>query len=214
MILNKHRVISVVGAGGKTTYIHRLRAVYKSNNVKCLVTTTTHMMIEADTDISEDAAVIADKLNRCGYCMAGSICANDSRKITALPQHVLEEVIPHCECVLIEADGAKHYSAKYPAECEPVIYQSSDEVVVIMGLEAIGKRVGEAVFRYECMKNTYNIDEDTIVTFELLSTIVHEVYYPRIEKVAPNADVTVLYSKLTEGQLEFISECEAHSLYE
>ena len=48
-------MISVVGSGGKTTLIKKLAAQYHSEGRSVLVTTTTHMFIENETLLSDDA---------------------------------------------------------------------------------------------------------------------------------------------------------------
>ena len=45
------KVISIVGAGGKTTLVHKLAREYHRRGKGVLVTTTTHMYVEADTDL-------------------------------------------------------------------------------------------------------------------------------------------------------------------
>ena len=42
-------IISVIGSGGKTTYIRELKDKYVSMNKTVLMCTTTHMLIEEDT---------------------------------------------------------------------------------------------------------------------------------------------------------------------
>ena len=49
------KIISVIGAGGKTTLIHRLAEEYQRKGNAVLVTTTTHMFAEPGTDLSGDA---------------------------------------------------------------------------------------------------------------------------------------------------------------
>ena len=47
-------IISVIGSGGKTTYIHELKDKYVSLNKSVLMCTTTHMLIEEDTLVDQD----------------------------------------------------------------------------------------------------------------------------------------------------------------
>ena len=42
-------IISIIGSGGKTTYIRELKDKYVSMNKTVLMCTTTHMLIEEDT---------------------------------------------------------------------------------------------------------------------------------------------------------------------
>ncbi len=56
------KVISIVGAGGKTTLVHKLAREYHRRGKGVLVTTTTHMYVEADTDLSCDFFALRDKI--------------------------------------------------------------------------------------------------------------------------------------------------------
>ena len=49
------KIIAVVGAGGKTTYIKNKAKEFLAQGKKVFVTTTTHMMKETDTCVSDDA---------------------------------------------------------------------------------------------------------------------------------------------------------------
>ena len=117
------KIISVIGAGGKTTLIHRLAEEYQRKGNAVLVTTTTHMFAEPGTDLSGDAFSIREKLQRDHYCMAGIQCSENPQKMQALPEHTLRELLHYADIVLIEADGAKHHSLKYPSGAEPVIFR-------------------------------------------------------------------------------------------
>ena len=64
-------IISIIGAGGKTTLIHRLADEYRKQNNKVLICTTTHMFREPETDISCNAEQIIAKMEQQGSCMAG-----------------------------------------------------------------------------------------------------------------------------------------------
>ena len=77
------KIISVIGAGGKTTLIHRLAEEYQRKGNSVLVTTTTHMFAEPGTDLSCDAFSVKAKLQKDHYCMAGS----DALKIPEKCRH-------------------------------------------------------------------------------------------------------------------------------
>lgn len=209
------KVISVVGAGGKTSYIHRLKDEITLTGKTCLVTTTTHMMLETDTDISCDKSVILQKLIEYGYCMAGRLCEDNPKKITAPDEDLLTDLIGACDYCLIEADGARHYNVKYPGNNEPNVYANSDEVVVIMGLEAIGNTIENSIFRYELLLDDFDLCKNDIVTFDLINRIVSDVYIPKINNTVPNAEIKVTYSVRNEcGKLDFLDFEEAAGLYE
>ena len=77
----KNKIIAVIGAGGKTTLIHRLAEEYRRKGASVLVSTTTHMLVEPDTDLSCDSFAIMEKIkkDRILYgrsCLPGKFCKN------------------------------------------------------------------------------------------------------------------------------------------
>ena len=95
-------IISVVGSGGKTTLIKKLAARYRSEGKTVLVTTTTHMFIEADTLLTDDADTIIGVLLETGYAMAG---IPDGQKIKALSKETFDGICDFADVILVEADG-------------------------------------------------------------------------------------------------------------
>ena len=151
--MHKPLIISVVGAGGKTTHIHRLAEKYLKQGKKVLVITTTHMYLEKDTilelenDMETSVGRMKDALAQ-GFCMAGSPC-EEERKMGPLSDHVTEQILPAADVVLVEADGAKHRLIKYPDSTEPVIYPGSSEIHIVMGMAAAGKKCRDVAHRTE-----------------------------------------------------------------
>ena len=76
-------MIAVVGSGGKTTLLKKLAAQYREDGKTVFVTTTTHMFIEEDTLLTDDADTIIHRLKEKGYVMAG---IPEGEKIKALSQ--------------------------------------------------------------------------------------------------------------------------------
>ena len=83
-------VIAVVGSGGKTTKIHQLTEQYRKEGNKVFVTTTTHMYREEGCILSGNVEEIIQRLNDCGYCMAGMPAEHEKMKV--LPPDVYEEI--------------------------------------------------------------------------------------------------------------------------
>ena len=97
-------IIAVVGSGGKTTLIKKLAAKYRSAGKTVLVTTTTHMFIEADTLLTDDADTILRTLRETGYAMAG---IPEGIKIKALSPETFEAVCAAADVVLVDGDDAR-----------------------------------------------------------------------------------------------------------
>ena len=154
------KIISVIGAGGKTTLIHRLAEEYQRKGNAVLVTTTTHMFAEPGTDLSGDAFSIREKLQRDHYCMAGIQCSENPQKMQALPEHTLRELLHYADIALIEADGAKHHSLKYPSGAEPVIFSGTTDLYLVLGTWDIGKPCKKVIFRFDEMQKEELIRDD------------------------------------------------------
>lgn len=166
------KVISIVGAGGKTTLVHKLAREYHRSGKGVLVTTTTHMYVEADTDLSCDFFALRDKIIKDGYCMAGKKISEQSKpKMCGLPYDLLDKLIKDMpqalDYVIIEADGAKHHSLKYPAADEPVIYPLTTDVIIVLGTWEKGRPCKDVVFRYELMQKELGTAEDAVLMIRL-----------------------------------------------
>ena len=143
-------IIAVVGSGGKTTLIKKLAEQYRAEGKSVLVTTTTHMFIEEDTLLTDDADNILRALEESGYAMAGIPAGI---KFRALSPETFRAVCAQADVVLVEADGSKHMPLKFPNATEPVIPENTDEIIVVCGLNALGQKAKEVCHRLELVKN-------------------------------------------------------------
>lgn len=205
-------VISVVGAGGKTTLINRMRNQHINDGKRVLVTTTTHMFRTEDTDISCNKDSICDKIRISNYCIAGVLDADNPCKITSLPDNMLDGIWDYADVMLIEADGAKHYSVKFPREDEPVIYEKTDEIIIVMGLWDIGRLISDSVFRYEVLSDG-NIIKNNLLSISFIENVLIAEYERKIKENNFQGKVTVLFSDKIDGELVFYSPKEAHRIY-
>lgn len=181
-------IIAVVGSGGKTTLIKKLSAQYRSEGKTVLVTTTTHMFIEEDTLLTDDADTIIGALRETGYAMAG---IPDGTKIRALSKDTFKAVCACADVVLVEADGSKHLPLKYPNAAEPVIPEHTDEIIVVCGLNAIGQRAKDVCHRLELVKACLDIEDYTIIDPVHIQKLIAEAYLKPLNKAYPKAKITV-----------------------
>ena len=70
-------------------------------------------------------------------------------KLIAPGADLLRQVLERCDVAIIEADGAKQMPCKLPAEHEPVLLPASDIVIAVAGLDALGRSLEEACFRWQ-----------------------------------------------------------------
>lgn len=175
-----------VGAGGKTTLIHEQAARYRAQGKRVFVTTSTHMFIEPDTVLSDDPDVILAQLNRTGYVMAG---IPEGEKIRSLSSETYERVCSYADVVLLEADGSNRKPVKCPNSTEPVLPDNVEEIVVVCGLQAIGKPLIEIAHRPELVKACLGAQDDTIITLEHIAVLLREGYLRPLRKRYKNVSV-------------------------
>ena len=168
-------IISVIGSGGKTTYIHELKDKYVAQGKTVLMCTSTHMLIEEDTLIDPSYDEIMKKIETYGYCHAGNRSSED--KIKSLDLGLLDALKSVVDVILMEADGSKHLPLKYPNENEPVLDSDTDEVVLISNLNGLNKPVKDVVHRYELT----NLDPNELVTPEMMQRLIR-VYLRKLNK--------------------------------
>lgn len=206
-------IISVIGAGGKTTLIHRLADEYRKQNKKVLICTTTHMFLEADTDISCNAEQIIARLEQRGICMTGKQDQENPDKIVGLPEDVLRCVMDHADVTLIEADGSKHMPIKYPGDHEPVLYPDTTKVILVMGLWTLGQPIKKTVFRYEEMLKRFGWCAEDTLTFEMLNVIIRDGYRKKLLTEEKHIQIQVLFTEKNNGELRYIGYEEARKKY-
>jgi xanthine dehydrogenase accessory factor len=182
-------IISVVGSGGKTTLIKKLAARYRREGKTVLVTTTTHMYLEEDTLLTDDANAILQALKATGYVMAG---VPVGPKIKALSKATFDAVCGCADVVLVEADGSKGLPLKYPNATEPVIPENTDEILVVCGLNAIGQPAKAVCHRLELVTACLGIREDTVITAAHVQKLVTEGYLKPLKAAFPGAKVTLM----------------------
>ena len=116
-----------------------------------IVTTTTHILREDSpfflSGYSEEK--IRGILDQYGQVWVGDPAPEG--KLMKLPDDAFEKLMKLAAQipVLIEADGAKRFPLKVPAEHEPVIPEMTTHVLSVYGLDIIGEKIEETVFRPE-----------------------------------------------------------------
>ena len=154
-------VISLVGAGGKTTLMFRMARELAAAGETVLTTTTTRIyrpggeqsrevVVAAPSDALADLAVRLRKGRRHVTAAAGY--RPESGKLVGFSPSTLDAIRESglFRWILVEADGAAHRPLKAPAAHEPVIPSCTDWVIGVVGLDAVGKPMTSRwVFRPE-----------------------------------------------------------------
>lgn len=169
-------MISLIGAGGKTTILFRLAKEQREKGCKILVTTTTKIFkpskphVERLFLVQDVNALIAESRNISRPAVIGAgYGVDDEGKLLGLPAPWLDEIQESAEfdTILVEADGAASRLFKVPSELEPVIPTLSSLVVWSMALKVIGKPLdANSVHRAERALALLGVSPGTVLSQE------------------------------------------------
>ncbi|OGA96763.1 MAG: hypothetical protein A3G27_18945 [Betaproteobacteria bacterium RIFCSPLOWO2_12_FULL_66_14] len=137
------RVISLCGAGGKTTLMFALAREFVARGERVLVTTTTK--------IARAEAAGAEAGGRTAMLLFSGVTP-DGRKLSGIRPELVNALSRTGEFdrILVEADGAARRPLKASAPHEPVIPSSTDALIAVAGLNGLGLPLQEVnVFRAE-----------------------------------------------------------------
>ncbi len=142
-------MVSLVGAGGKTSLMYRLARELTGAGGTVLTTTTTKIL-RPTSDQSPSfllAGSVSEIIDRAGPMLTENrhITAAAGEKTLGKLMGYAPETIdalhraPLFSWIIVEADGASRMPLKAPADHEPVIPLSSEWVIGVAGLDAVGK---------------------------------------------------------------------------
>lgn len=158
-------VAAVIGSGGKSTLLHTLAQELTGRVLLC---TSTHFQPYADLPTVTNPT--PDSL-RQAFSQHAAVCAgriNAENKLTdcGLSYAELADIADY---VLVEADGSRRLPLKAHACYEPVIPPESRQVICVVGLSGLHRRVCEAVHRPELFCALTGCAPTDEVTAELIA---------------------------------------------
>lgn len=202
-------IYAVVGSGGKTSLVHRLAEEYRKQGKRVFVTTSTHMAIEPDTLLTDDAETIIREMEEKGYVMAGLPAG---KRIQELSAETYKKVCRHADVVLVEADGSNRLPMKYPNSTEPVIYDNIEEILVVCAPHAIGKRLGDVAFRKDLVLACLQVSEDEKVTAAHIQKLVREGYLKNLGRKYPDKKLRICPAHLDTPEQRKIAKMLAEDI--
>ncbi len=150
--LGSRELVSIVGAGGKTTILGILGRELASTGARVILTTTTRMAASQVTEPvcwSDDAVHIERSLDPGTALFV--LCGSSRGKVTGLRRETIDNLFTSTSAdhIIVEADGAGSMLIKAPAEHEPVISGGSTTVIVVVGADALGHPIGAVAHRVD-----------------------------------------------------------------
>ncbi len=146
--LRRGEMVSLIGAGGKTTTMFRLARELREDNFKVLVSTTTKIFKPSKPHVDrlflvEDIDALA---KACGDIAAPVVIGagtgvSEDGKLLSLPAQWLDRLNDgkQFDAILVEADGAASRLFKVPGDDEPVIPPSCQLTIWLMSIGVLGK---------------------------------------------------------------------------
>ncbi len=146
-------IITLVGAGGKTTLLRRLGEEARAHGVRTLLTTTTRMWQHQFEAIaphayapSQDAALAAARNLAAGdVLMLARAPMPAEGKVTGIPPSWVDALAQAqaADLIIVEGDGSRERPLKAPAPHEPAVPQNTALFVVVAGWRGVGRPLGE-----------------------------------------------------------------------
>ena len=172
----KPGVTALIGGGGKTSTMYYLAGELREKG-SVIVCTSTHILRPPHVPYLPR---LAEHLKPGEVVSTGMI---DGMKLSA-PEQPFSELIRSADYVLVEADGSRQLPLKAHAPHEPVIPPEAKTVLVVIGVDGLGKPIREAAHRPERYAEICRASVDDPVTAEMIRTVVST--YPRCDGVIVN----------------------------
>lgn len=176
-------VISLVGAGGKTTLMFRLAGELQFAGRKVVTTTTTKIKEPApgetaflfvDPDEERLGQFVCQYLVEYKHITLASERL-ESEKLKGISTGLVKGLsdFDQMDYLIIEADGASGRPVKAPREGEPVIPSNTTLVIAILGVDGVGMKLNEEnVFQAERVSKMTGISLGGKITKEAMALLM------------------------------------------
>jgi probable selenium-dependent hydroxylase accessory protein YqeC len=215
--LDERGIISIVGAGGKTTLMFALGSALHARGRRVICTTTTKIFEPTEDDtpcviVDRSApkllSALRDALDTHGHITVASE-RFESGKIGGTASDLIEAMSRDLDVdhILVEADGARRLPIKAPGSDEPVVPPVTRLFVPVVGIDAAGVPLDNThAFRPADISRLTNVSLGTRLTTAAIARLL--VHPGGLLKGAPvdSAIVPVINKVETRGDARGASE--------
>ncbi|WP_449240999.1 selenium cofactor biosynthesis protein YqeC [Desulfoscipio gibsoniae] len=184
-------VVVVVGGGGKTTIIEKMAEELLAAGGKVIITTTTKIF--APTNGGPHLLVLTDKdevfidtiersFNEYGLIYVGKDINRENKLLgISAPEVRALHGLSAPDYLLIEGDGSKGRPFKAPRVNEPVVPEIATVVIVVVGVDCIGKALVEKYFyAIDQIKSLTGLEYGEVVNEEtIVDIMLHPLGYKK-----------------------------------
>ncbi len=209
-------LLSIVGAGGKTTTMYTLAAELAAQGKRVITTTTTNIYIprsdETDTlVVAAETSTLREMVNAAWgrhrrVTVAGKVIGSGKLSGVQLDQPYALLQKGGADVVIVEADGARHSMIKAPAEYEPVVPAQTNVALIVMSAEAINQPLSvEIAHRPERIAALLGINQGDILTPVLIARLMaHEL--GGLKNIPIQAAIYLLLTGVTVSKLAVVAD--------
>jgi probable selenium-dependent hydroxylase accessory protein YqeC len=181
--IHQGEVISLVGAGGKTTVMSALANELVNENTRIISTTTTKIyeqqacgdIIIVEKDRGKMLSDLPRMLVEHQHITLASEKLPTEGKLKGISPDTIVGIaeMEKADYIIIEADGAAMKPIKAPNAAEPVIPQNTTLVLAVVGIDALGVTINrENVFRPEIVSRLTGLPIGGIITLDTIATLI------------------------------------------
>lgn len=174
LLNNPLQVFSIIGSGGKTTFIKYLACQFQRSGHTVITTTSTHILPPHHIPVLDDPDMnlLSQSLQTHPHVCVGT--RTPEGKLTA-PSRSISEMRTVADVVLIEADGSKRLPLKAHATWEPCIPLGTQHTILVLGVRGFGCPIQEQVHRPEIFcAITQALPHHKVTPFHVAQVVTHE----------------------------------------
>lgn len=167
-------IVSLVGAGGKTTIMYDIAQLHVEKNEKVILTTSRLAFHPSEAKLERHYAAsieeVEQKWSEHQYAVVGN--QNSDGSVSCLTPSTFILLSEMADYTLIEADVSNGMSCKVPSEEEPYIHPRSNCVVAVFGVRAFGKKLKNCCMNAEIAAKHLGVTTDHILGCEDIVAIL------------------------------------------
>lgn len=164
-------IISVVGSGGKTTFIYNLAKELRKEKV--LISTTTKMLCPEENQV--DYFFCSSEHDEVNIKKGRTFIAGEKINQNKISGDIslIKKYMSSFDYVLFECDGSKTKPLKAWNETEPVILNETTKTIGILPLHIVGEKVTEEnIHRLEIFNSMFKTKIGDEITLDVIAEII------------------------------------------
>ena len=136
--IEKNDIISITGAGGKTTLMFSLAQVLSKKSSVLLTTSTKIAIPESGFDKLYTSFNQYKKPKKNEIVCLGELISHKN-KLRSIGYENLKNIVEDFDYCIIEADGSRNLPIKFWKSYEPVIYDFTNKTIGVLSIKVYGQ---------------------------------------------------------------------------